>query len=944
VEQARFDGTITSADLTANRTYTLPNETGTICTTGSVCSGYQASLGYTAANVSLSNLSSVNINTALNATAGNLALQTTTSGNITLTTAVSGGLVNILTGNLKVGSGTPGLTLNGDDAYISGTLEADGNVDLGGTLTLGADVVLSRGAANRLDLASGDSLNLVSGAIQQNTTTRLTSTGLFQAADGVVGGPAYSFSNSTNMGMYRIDSNNLGFSVAGTERFRVSNTGVAATGDLSSTGVISTTVGGAAGVGSQSVATNLYVQSRGMNLVTNGSGLLGNNYNFSGFTFDQSDVYTGKGSFRNATASANVQNDELIPVDISKTYQMNLFAKSTTYVSGNHSYFGIAQYDVDGNYISPHNHMYQANTTTTLASPLSPGDTTINLISAANWNNAAGASTHLRTVTVWGYTNSFGYTYPDNTYTRKVVLNAYSDGGINYGANTVTLSSPWPATWGVIPAGTTISNGSSGGTYKYIAASNVVVPNTWANYSGTIGGIDYTGTNRTYQFAPGTANIKLLFLMNRDVVGNVTNISNLSFTEVNGRNTNVINLQYDSSTVGLTIQGAGGQTADLLQIKNSSGVALSSFDSAGNLVVASTGTSSFAGNLKVGNGTPGVALNGEDAYIEGTLEVDGASNLAGDITAGSALSVAGATSLNGGATIRGLTVETATATQDQIVLQAAAVGAARFVGTITNADLTAARTYTLPDASGTLCTTATCLTSFSEADTLATVTSRGASTATASTFSGGLTASGGLNATGAGTGLSVTNNATIGGTLGVTGATTLTGALTVNNTAYVRNLTTGTATATDDQLILSVTAGGAARFNGTINTTDLTAARTYTLPNASGTFAVSASTPLTLNATTGNLTITDAAANGSTKGAASFATNDFDATSGNISIDYTNGQAASGSAKGFLTSADWTTFNGKLSAEADTSKVSLPGVQLLLVRQHLQWWMLPFVA
>ena len=47
----------------------------------------------------------------------------------------------------------------------------------------------------------------------------------------------------------------------------------------------------------------------------------------------------------------------------------------------------------------------------------------------------------------------------------------------------------------------------------------------------------------------------------------------------------------------------------------------------------------------------------------------------------------------------------------------------------------------------------------SEADTLATVTARGATTATSSTFSGG------LNATGAGTGLAVTNNATIGGTL-----------------------------------------------------------------------------------------------------------------------------------------------------------------------------------
>lgn len=66
----------------------------------------------------------------------------------------------------------------------------------------------------------------------------------------------------------------------------------------------------------------------------------------------------------------------------------------------------------------------------------------------------------------------------------------------------------------------------------------------------------------------------------------------------------------------------------------------------------------------------------------------------------------------------------------------------------------------------------------------------------------------------------------------------------------------------------------------------------------------------------GNLTLSipNAAADGSTKGAASFTANDFDASSGNIGIDYTNGQAASGSLKGFLTVADWTTFNGKQSA------------------------------
>lgn len=73
--------------------------------------------------------------------------------------------------------------------------------------------------------------------------------------------------------------------------------------------------------------------------------------------------------------------------------------------------------------------------------------------------------------------------------------------------------------------------------------------------------------------------------------------------------------------------------------------------------------------------------------------------------------------------------------------------------------------------------------------------------------------------------------------------------------------------------------------------------------------------PMSLTFASGQVTsaIANAAADGSTKGAASFTANDFDATTGNISLDYTNGQAASASNKGFLTSADWATFNGKLN-------------------------------
>jgi len=66
--------------------------------------------------------------------------------------------------------------------------------------------------------------------------------------------------------------------------------------------------------------------------------------------------------------------------------------------------------------------------------------------------------------------------------------------------------------------------------------------------------------------------------------------------------------------------------------------------------------------------------------------------------------------------------------------------------------------------------------------------------------------------------------------------------------------------------------------------------------------------------TTPNVTITDAAADNTTKGASSFSSSDFNSSVGNISIDYTNGQAADTSTKGFLTSTDWNTFNGKQAA------------------------------
>jgi hypothetical protein len=88
--------------------------------------------------------------------------------------------------------------------------------------------------------------------------------------------------------------------------------------------------------------------------------------------------------------------------------------------------------------------------------------------------------------------------------------------------------------------------------------------------------------------------------------------------------------------------------------------------------------------------------------------------------------------------------------------------------------------------------------------------------------------------------------------------------------------------------------------------TQINAKGSGTVTNVSGIAPIASS-----GGATPAISIADADADGATKGAAAFTAADFNAASGVISIDYTNGQAASASAKGFLTSANWTTFNNK---------------------------------
>ena len=81
---------------------------------------------------------------------------------------------------------------------------------------------------------------------------------------------------------------------------------------------------------------------------------------------------------------------------------------------------------------------------------------------------------------------------------------------------------------------------------------------------------------------------------------------------------------------------------------------------------------------------------------------------------------------------------------------------------------------------------------------------------------------------------------------------------------------------------------GASGFMGTLHAAVLGSARDWLLPNASGTFAVSASAPLTLSSGIGALSIS----------------------------------LANGSTNGYLSSTDWTTFNGKQASDADLTTIA----------------------
>lgn len=305
--------------------------------------------------------------------------------------------------------------------------------------------------------------------------------------------------------------------------------------------------------------------SKGEQLVANGNGLMGDNTNFSQWTFDGAIANNSAGSFtKPAGSAATYATDEYFPVNPTNEYTFSLDAKSSKGVG--RLYSMLMFYDADKREISAGTHLHNAASTTTLAKDLKAGDTVVYLTSTNGWSTSYAYGFYL---TVWNYKNSFGYTYPAGTYSRTRLTLTKSGNyltNLNTSAKTVTLASAYSGA--TIPAGTAVSQGGDGATYKYFPCSNTKIPTSWTSYSGKITGVDNSGQNKSNTFPPGTAYAKVGFLWNYQGSGNgeqlwVTNISVSDTTAAsaaqntaNAAQTAANNAQTDVDQLGANLTAA----------------------------------------------------------------------------------------------------------------------------------------------------------------------------------------------------------------------------------------------------------------------------------------------------------------------------------------------------------------------------------------------------
>ncbi|MFK7876313.1 MAG: DUF2793 domain-containing protein [Paracoccaceae bacterium] len=287
--------------------------------------------------------------------------------------------------------------------------------------------------------------------------------------------------------------------------------------------------------GGSTLITSDFAVSRGSGMVTNGTGYLGNSYNFPPeFSFDASETPNLSGAFAfSGHYVGDTEMTEFVPIDPNRVYRLGCYLRQASMPgdwSGfadeeRHShYIGFRCYDVDGHVISAGNHMRfrhsGVDSLTTLTQALAPGDTVVHVADASGWNQSSSNS-HNRGLVIFEYKNSMdrGYEF----YSRITDINLFDLGSVDKTTHQITLNKGLPSAManpdhpeGIWPVGTRIANRATGWNYKFgfIRDQTPEATDTWYHYENVMGGVDLSGKNIPYNFPPGTATVRPVFLMN----------------------------------------------------------------------------------------------------------------------------------------------------------------------------------------------------------------------------------------------------------------------------------------------------------------------------------------------------------------------------------------------------------------------------------------------
>lgn len=318
-----------------------------------------------------------------------------------------------------------------------------------------------------------------------------------------------------------------------------------------------------------------YVGSRGENLVTNGTAMLGDNTNFSKFKYDGRDTYYSGGCFvrENELGYDSYCTDEFIPIDPSKKYSLSYYIKNSN--SKMVMYDFINCYDIDKKEINCKNILYVKGSTTTLSEDLKPGDTVIHVTDVSGFETTT--PDYRKGVIFWNYTNSKGYTYPPETYSRNVNTRRNlwdSESAIDKVNNTISMDRPWDGD--TIKAGTYLSQKSDGAAYIYGNAAYTVPENEWVLKTSSMSGIGKY--NERHKFREATAFVRVGWIINYSHITEnnpTTKLSTVTLTANAGRS-DIDAVKKDISNVQADIDNVRDEITTLLRIESSRGTVFKS--------------------------------------------------------------------------------------------------------------------------------------------------------------------------------------------------------------------------------------------------------------------------------------------------------------------------------------------------------------------------------